>query len=314
MMAPLAAMVARQVSCSTLPLCRLLSRDPRLTVPSLASHLGLSLWLLLYAPHAGIASNTRIQFWRTLAASVHRVSQLHTGIPLLLGDSNIWFPFFQLGRSRQADAPLLPIVQEILQSHSLVFRNPPDLPTHSCGAALDIILSSPSLPGCVTVHSGSNCCSLAPLCCSLLSCHLDISQASLPPNSTHSSLPRLRDWSTVVAACHHSLSTWHQSVLALTFLRVLPLWTLSSTPSRGYSLTVLPFTLVVAPGPAHAQGNLSGGVMRATTLLLLATALGVTFVALAHMRIRLVSASCANSSTAQSVPPGPTTGTSGLVL
>ena len=65
-----------------------------------------------YAPHAGIPSDTRIQFWRTLAASVHRVSQLHSGFPLLLaGDSNNWFPFFQLGRSRQADAPLLPIVR-----------------------------------------------------------------------------------------------------------------------------------------------------------------------------------------------------------
>ena len=122
------------------------------------------------APHAGIASDTRIQFWRTLAASVHRISQLHTSIPLLLaGGSNIWFSFFQLGRSRQADAPLLPIVQEVLQTHSLVFRNrpspPPDLPAHRCGDALDMILSSPSLPGSVTVHSGSNCCSLAPLCC-----------------------------------------------------------------------------------------------------------------------------------------------------
>ena len=53
-----------------------------------------------YLPHAGIASDTRIQFWRTLAASVHRVSQLHTSIPLLLAeDSNIWFNFFQIGRS-----------------------------------------------------------------------------------------------------------------------------------------------------------------------------------------------------------------------
>ena len=33
-------------------------------------------------------------------------------------------PFCQIGRSRQADAPLLPVVQEILQYHSLVFRNP----------------------------------------------------------------------------------------------------------------------------------------------------------------------------------------------
>ena len=43
-----------------------------------------------YAPHVGIASDTRIQFWRTLAASVHRVSKLHTAIPLLLTEvSNI---------------------------------------------------------------------------------------------------------------------------------------------------------------------------------------------------------------------------------
>ena len=79
-------------------------------------------------------------------------------------------------------------------------------------------------------------------------------------------------------------------------------------------MSVLHITLVVAPGPAHAEGNLFGGMMCAITPLLLATALGVTFVALAHMRIRLVSASCANNSTAQSVPPGPTAGTSGLVL
>ena len=104
-----------------------------------------------------------IQFWRTLAASVHRDSHLHSITSLLLaGDSNIWFPFFQLGRSRQADAPLLPIVQEILQSHSLVFRNPPDLPTHGCGAALDIILSSPSLPGCVRFQLLFTCASLLP--------------------------------------------------------------------------------------------------------------------------------------------------------
>ena len=118
-------------------------------------------------------------------------------------------------RSRQADAPLFPIVQEILQSHSLVFLNLPDRPAHRCGASLDIILSSPSLSACVTVHSGSNCCPLAPLCCLLLSsdhmlccCRLHIPQAA------HSPLPRVHDWSTVVAACHHSLSTRHQSVLA----------------------------------------------------------------------------------------------------
>ena len=50
-------------------------------------------------------------------------------------------------------------------------------------------------------------------------------------------------------------------------------------------------SLVVAPGPANAQGSLSGGMMRATTLWLLATVHGVTFAAPGLLRIRLVSAS-----------------------
>ena len=99
-----------------------------------------------------------------------------------------------------------------------------------------------------------------------------------------------------------------------TFLHVLPFWTLSLTLSRRSSVALLRITLAVALGPAHAQSNLSGGMMCATTLWLLATAHGVTFIALGLLRIRLVSASSVNSSTAQSVPPGPTSGTSGLVL
>ena len=260
--------------------------------------------------------HTRIQIWRTLAASVHRVSQLHSGSPLFVaGDSNIWFPFFQLGRSRQADAPVLPIVQEILQSHSLVFRNPPDLPTHRCGAALNIILSSPSLSAPVTVHSGSNCCPLAPLCCPLLSsdhmlcsCRLDIPQAPLSPYSAHSPLPRVHNWSTVVAACHHSLSAWHQSVLAPVS------GPLPDFPKRASVLDTLFdfFTRILCGCASHhsrrrPRGSLSGGMMRATTLWLLATAHGVTFAAPGLLRIRLVSASSVNSFTAQFVPPGPAT-------
>ena len=117
-----------------------------------------------FAPHVGIASDTHVQFWRTLAASVHLVSQLHSGTSLLLEvDSNT--PFSSSVVHDRLMHLFLPIVQEILQSHSLVFRNPPDRPTHRCG---DIIFDSLSLPGCVTVHSGSNCCPLAP-CVVLLS-------------------------------------------------------------------------------------------------------------------------------------------------
>ena len=39
-------------------------------------------------------------------------------------------------------------------------------------------------------------------------------------------------------------------------------------------MSVLHITLIVAPGPAHAEGNLFGGMMRAITPLLFATALG----------------------------------------
>ena len=202
------------VSCSTLPLWRPLSLGP----PT-------------HSPFAGVSSRGlsvsapfmrhMLAFPLTLASSSGARSQPQS----IASRSSTQAPRFFLRETptfgSPVDAPLLPIVQEILQSHSLVFRNRPDLPTHRCGAALDIILSSPSLPGSVTVHSGSNCCSLAPLCCPLLSsdhmlcsCHLDIPQASLLPDSTHSSLPRVRDWSAAVAVCHHSLTEWHQSILA----------------------------------------------------------------------------------------------------
>ena len=109
-----------RLSCSTLPLWRPLSLGP-----------------LTHSPFAGVSSRALFvsaHFMCHMLASplTHAsnsgarlqlqsiVSQLHISIPLLLaGDSHICFPFPQLGRSRQTDAPLLPIVQQILQSHSL---------------------------------------------------------------------------------------------------------------------------------------------------------------------------------------------------
>ena len=103
--------------------------------------------------------------------------------------------------------------------------------------------------------------------------------------------------------------------LYFTFLSVRQFWTLSLTLSRGSSVTVLHITLVVARGPAHAEGRQPlGGMMRATTPWLLATAHGVTFAAPGLLRIRLVSTSSVNSFIAQFVRPGPVSGTSGLVL
>ena len=207
---------------------------------------------------------------------------------LLRGGLQHLVPVFQIGRSRQADALLLPVVQEILQSRSLMFRNPTNLPTHRCGAALDDILSTPTLPGCITVHSGSNCCSLAPLCCLLLSsghmlcsCHLEPTQPTLPP-CPECAIGQL--WSPLVVTvsmCGTSLSwpTFHALFLT-------SLWTLSSAPSPKSYSTVHLFALVVAPSCPRRRTRqpIFDGTMRAATPLLLATAPGVTSVALDHLR------------------------------
>ena len=58
-----------------LPLWRPLSQGPP-TRLSLASHLGLCV-CSFHVPHAGIAFDTRIQFLRTLAVSIHRLATPH---------------------------------------------------------------------------------------------------------------------------------------------------------------------------------------------------------------------------------------------
>ena len=147
-----------------------------------------------FAAHVGIAVGSRMEFWHTLAGSVHRVSHTHPGLPTLLArDSNVWLPPFQLGRSRQTDSLL----------HSLVLRNPLDVPTRC--AALDIILATRSL-SCHVRHCGFTCCSVA--CCPLLASNLCLcsSRINLPqcvpanPSNT-STMPRVRDYSSVVASC-----------------------------------------------------------------------------------------------------------------
>ena len=131
---------------------------------------------------------------------------------LLAGDSNVWLPLFELGRSRQADASIAPIIPEMMQSHSLVLQNPLDVPTHRCGAALDIILTTRSLP----CHRGSICCPVAPLCYPLLasdhmlcSCRLNLPLSVSASAGVTSTMPRVRDWSSVVASCPLQLPHAH---------------------------------------------------------------------------------------------------------
>ena len=143
---------------------------------------------------------------------------------LLAGDSNVWLPPFHLGKSRQADSSLVPIIQEMMEWHSSVLQNPLDVPTHRCGAALDIIFATRSL-SChgSAVHCGSIRCSVA-LCCpwSTFPSLFLPAQASPPPCLAFAT-----------ASCHASLTEWHQSVLSPSSapLNAFPLWALSSAPS-----------------------------------------------------------------------------------
>ena len=69
----------------------------------------------------------------------------------------------------------------------------------------------------IAVHLGLSVapCFLPTMCCALvISTFPRLLSLSLPNSSHPPSVPRVRDWSTVVASCHHSLSAWHQSVLA----------------------------------------------------------------------------------------------------
>ena len=221
-----------------------------------------------------------------------------------------------------------PIMQEILQSHSLVVPEPsqsPNPPLWCRSGHHSLNTDSPTPRHCPLrfplLPTRSSLLPLFPLTMYCVPVLLHILQASQSPISAHPpSLPRVRDWSAVVASRHHSLTGWHQSVLVHD-PRSLP-----ALPSRASTLDSLfssltqiildsPFAFVGAPPClVHASGNIFGGMMRAITPLLLAMAPGVTSVALGHLRIRLASASCASSFAAQSVPPGTTTGTSGLGL
>ena len=134
-------------------------------VPYPLGHLSCSLfdgvWSRALFASAHSANDTRAcwhchrhthQFWRTLAASVDCVSQLHTDIPLLLAGGTLTScsPF----SSPVVHDKLMHLYSHCKADLAVSFPSvsePLECPT-------DIILS-----GSVTVHSGSNCCSLAPL-------------------------------------------------------------------------------------------------------------------------------------------------------
>ena len=324
MMVLLAALVTKRVSCSTLPLWRPLSLGPL----TLSLFVGASSQALCVSAHS---TRHMLGFPPTLASSsgAHSQPQSTTSRSstqashfILQGTPTFGFPLSNSVLHDRLTHLFCPLCKRSCSFIHWFFG----LPTDRCGAALDIILSSPSLSTPITVHSGLNCCPLAPLCCPLLSsdhmlcfCRLDIPRALLSPSSAYFPCPVCTTgplWLLLaITISPLGSSPWPTSLaLSLRFLSVHKFWTLFLTFSRGSSVSVLQITLVVAPGPAHAEGSLYGGMMRATTSWLFATAHGVTFAAPGLLRISLVSTSSINSFTTQFVPPGPVSGTSGLVL
>ena len=140
-----------------------------------------------YAPHAGLPEGERVAFWQELLSARH--VRATSNLPMILaGDANVWHPHFNLGRQRPVDDPIVPLVNQLLSSCGLVLLNPPNVGTHSAGAALELVMMSSSCSGSVRVHDGMGRCNHAPACC----------RAQVPR-----CLPPLRDWHPVLLRAHN---------------------------------------------------------------------------------------------------------------
>ena len=89
-----------------------------------------------YAPHAGLPEGERVAFWQELLQSARHVRATSNFPMILAGDANVWHPHFNLGRQRSVDDLIVPLVNQLLSSCGLVLLNPPNVGTHSAGAAL----------------------------------------------------------------------------------------------------------------------------------------------------------------------------------
>ena len=219
MMALLAAMVARRVSCSTLPLWRPLSLGP-LTHSPFAGASSRALFVSAHSMHHMLA------FPLTLASNSGARSQPQS----IASSSSTQAPRFFLRGTPTFGSPFSSSVAHDRLMHLFfpLHRRSYSLIPWCFGTLLIVLptvvvllwtsftlrplsqLASLSTRGRIAVHLRL-CCPLLSSDHMLCSCRLNIPQAPLTPFSAHSPLPRVHDWSTVVAACHHSLSTWHQS-------------------------------------------------------------------------------------------------------
>ena len=159
-----------------------------------------------YAPHVGCPEAERLAFWHRLFDSVGEITQALPGVDLVLaGDSKLWVPgLVQTCAQRPADRGCLASLRVMLETFGLEICNPADAPTHSRGAALDLVIASPGAVESVLVHSPNCSCANAALCCPLLcSDHyaVEINIAKRPMPSTRIPVEHplhVRDWEQLI--------------------------------------------------------------------------------------------------------------------
>ena len=140
---------------------------------------------------------------------------------ILAGDSNLWVPgLVQACPQRPADRSCLVSLRLILQTYGLEICNPLDSPTHSRGAALDLVIASPGVVDTVSVHHRACNCSSVGLCCPVLSSdhfaveigiHKRLVQTVLTPSTP---TVHVRDWAKLIQAQMQDVQRWSSHVQA----------------------------------------------------------------------------------------------------
>ena len=111
-------------------------------------------------------------------------------------------------------------IRLILRTFNLGICNPLETPTHSRGAALDLVLASPGLIESVCVHNRECACENASLCCPLLSSDHFALEIRLLKRSVRTvrtvakQTCRVRGWDRPMHAQKHSLLSWPRQLQA----------------------------------------------------------------------------------------------------
>ena len=135
--------------------------------------------------------------------------------------SNLWIPgLVQACEQRSADRTCLASLQTLLQTFGLEICNPSQQPTHSRGAALDLVIASPGLVGSVHVHNRSCYCTDAELCCPLLSSDhyaVEINLMKRLIQAAHAlnadaPVKHVRNWGDLFQAQEEKLKEWSRMI------------------------------------------------------------------------------------------------------